>query len=155
MRYHRNSNGYPPFCEVQQLNGTIANSARHNRKSEIQDGGRLSGITYNSACRLDSNAISTATPTFSRSSNSLGSLRILSDQTGGGKSKMAANQTGNTYISASRWDRNEIPTAKPTFSRSSNSMGLVQTLSDQTGCGKSNMAATKPEIPISQLPGEI
>ena len=34
-------------------------------------------------------------------------------------------------------------------------MGLVQTLSDQTGCGKLNMAASKPEIRISQLPGEI
>ena len=34
-------------------------------------------------------------------------------------------------------------------------MCLVQILSDQTGYGKSNMAAPKPEIPISQLPGEI
>ena len=31
----------------------------------------------------------------------------------------------------------------------------MHTLSDQTGCGKSKMAATKPEIPLSQLPGEI
>ena len=30
----------PPIFEVQQLNGTIANFAQHNRKSEIQDGGR-------------------------------------------------------------------------------------------------------------------
>ena len=34
-------------------------------------------------------------------------------------------------------------------------MGLVQILSDQTGCGKSNMAAFKPEEPISPLPGDI
>ena len=34
-------------------------------------------------------------------------------------------------------------------------MGLVHTLSDQTGCGKSNMAASKPELPTSQLPDEI
>ena len=34
-------------------------------------------------------------------------------------------------------------------------MGLVQILSDQTGCGKSNMAASKPEEPISPLLGEI
>ena len=34
-------------------------------------------------------------------------------------------------------------------------MGLLRVLADQTGCGKSKMAATKPEIPISQLPGEI
>ena len=34
-------------------------------------------------------------------------------------------------------------------------MGLLQVLSDPTGCGKSNMAASKPEIPMSQLPGEI
>ena len=79
-----------PIFEVQQLNGTIANSARHNRKSEIQDGGRLTGFTYNSACRLDSNAISTATPTFSKSSESMGLLRILPDITGSRKSQMAA-----------------------------------------------------------------
>ena len=34
-------------------------------------------------------------------------------------------------------------------------MGIVQILSDQTGCGKSNMAASKLGTPISQLPGEI
>jgi len=33
-------------------------------------------------------------------------------------------------------------------------MGLLQILSDQSGCVKSNIAASKPEIPISQLPGE-
>ena len=33
-------------------------------------------------------------------------------------------------------------------------MGLMHTLSEQTGCGKSNMAASKPEIPISQFAGE-
>ena len=34
-------------------------------------------------------------------------------------------------------------------------MGLVQILSDQTGSGKSNMAASKPEVHISPLPGEM
>jgi len=34
-------------------------------------------------------------------------------------------------------------------------MGLVQILSDQTESGKSNMAASKPEILISQLSDEI
>ena len=32
-------------------------------------------------------------------------------------------------------------------------MGLVRILSNQTECGKSNMAASKPEIHTSQLPG--
>ena len=80
----------PPIFETQQFKETIANSTRHNRKSEIQDGGRLTGITYNSACRLDSNVISTASPTFSRSSISMGPLRILPDITRSRKSKMAA-----------------------------------------------------------------
>jgi len=31
----------------------------------------------------------------------------------------------------------------------------VQISFDQTGCGKRNMAVLKPEIPITQLPGEI
>ena len=76
-------------------------------------------------------------------------------------------QTGSTHISASRWDRNEIPTAKSAFSRSSNRMGIVRILSDQnrkwdvqygglqTGSKKSKMAVSKPEISISQLPDEI
>src|SRR5664279_746688 len=87
-----------------ELNGAIVNTPRCIRKSEIQDGGL---------------------------------------------------QTGYTYISASRQDRSEIPTANPTCSRSSNSMGLVGILCDQTGSGKSNMAASKPDILISQLLDKI
>jgi len=34
-------------------------------------------------------------------------------------------------------------------------MGLVEIPSDQTGFGKSNMVASKPEIPISQHTGLI
>jgi len=34
-------------------------------------------------------------------------------------------------------------------------MGLVQILSDQTGSGKCNMAASTPEILLSQLLDEI
>ena len=34
-------------------------------------------------------------------------------------------------------------------------MGLVQTLSGRTGCGKMDIAAYKPELPITQLPDQI
>src|SRR5664279_3866482 len=68
----------------------MADSVRHYRKPEIQDGGLQTGSTYYSACRLHSNAISTATPTFSGSSNSMALWPILSDITGNRKSKMAA-----------------------------------------------------------------
>jgi len=48
-------------------NGTIGNTVRRNRKSEIQDGGLQSGNTYISTCRHDSNNILTAIPMFSLS----------------------------------------------------------------------------------------
>ena len=44
-------------------------------------------------------------------------------------------------ISACRRDRNEIPTATPMFSGSSNSVEVLRMLSDQTGSRKSNHQA--------------
>ena len=62
---------------------------------------------------------------FSGSSNPTETLGTLYDQPGSGKSKMAASTLElTTYISACRWDRNKISTAKPTFSRSGNPIGL-------------------------------
>ena len=55
----------------------------------------------------------------------------------------------------SRQDRNEIPMAIYMFSRSSYSMGLSGMLYDLTGSGKSNMAASIPEVPISKLVDKI
>ena len=78
------------------------------------------GSTYNSASRLDNNAISTATPMFSGSSNSMGLLRTLPDTNGSRKPKMAAAETGSTYNSASRLDSNAISKATPIFVRSPN-----------------------------------
>jgi hypothetical protein len=75
------------------------------------------GSIYNSASRLDRNAILAATPMFSGSSNSMGLLRTLPDTSGSRKSKMAATETGSTYNSASRLDRNAVSTATPMFSR--------------------------------------
>src|SRR5664279_409744 len=62
----------------------------HNLKPEIQDSCLQNGSTYNSACRLDRKAISAATPMFSESSNPMKLLRITSDVSRSGKSKMAA-----------------------------------------------------------------
>src|SRR5664279_1465174 len=70
----------------------MADSARQKGSSEIQDGGRLTGSTYISACRRDRNAFSTANPTFSGSSNSMVLLRIISDIIGSLRSKMAAGK---------------------------------------------------------------
>ena len=53
-----------PIFWVQQLCGTIANTARRNRKSDFKDGDRQTGSTYISASRLDSNAVPTASPKF-------------------------------------------------------------------------------------------
>src|SRR5664279_960352 len=90
--YEHNSNGYTHVFGVQELNDDNPNTTRCNRKSEIQDGGRQTGCTYYSACRIDRNAISTTIPTFSGSSNSLALLRILPDICGSRKSKMAADK---------------------------------------------------------------
>src|SRR5664279_1490005 len=68
----------------------MADYARHTGQPEIQDGGLQTGSTYYSACRLHSNAISTAIPTFSGSSNSMALWPIMPDIPGNRKSKMAA-----------------------------------------------------------------
>ena len=107
--------------------------------------------TYISACRQHRNEISKAKSMFSRSTYPMELQEMLYDITGSKKSKMAASKTGNTYISACRLDSNAIPKTTQTFSRSSNSMGLLQSLPDTTGSQKSKMAAAKPEILISHL----
>jgi hypothetical protein len=104
------------------------------------------GSTYNSASRLDRNAISTATSMFSGYSNPNLMIRILSDTRGTGQSKMAAAETGSTYNSASRLDRNAVSTATPMFSGPSNPNLMIRILSDTRGTGQSNMAAAKPEV---------
>ena len=53
---------------------------------------------------------------------------MLSEETGSGKSKMAAENRKciNHYVYLSLYiDSNKIPKATPTFSGSSNTMGLV------------------------------
>src|SRR5664279_1662214 len=74
--------------------------------------------------------------------DTVGCNRKLEIQDGG-------RQTGSTYISAGRQDRNEIPTATPPFSRSRSSAELMRILWDATGSWKSKMAAAKPEVPTS------
>ena len=63
-KIERNSNGENDSFGVQELNGTIAVTARCNRKSVFKDGGRQTGSTYISAPRLDINAVPTANPHF-------------------------------------------------------------------------------------------
>ena len=68
---------------------------------------------------------------FSGSKFPVGLMGILCDQTESGKIQDGGLQTPNTYISASRLDINEIPTATPVFSGSSFPMGLMGILCDQ------------------------
>jgi len=75
---------------------------------------------------------------------------MLNDQTGSGKSKMAATKTGYAYISACRQDGSEMLTTISMFSGSSNTMRSTGMLYGQIGSGKSNMAACKQEVHISQ-----
>ena len=101
------------------------------------------GVAHISACCLDSNEISTATPMFSRTVSLMTLLRKLSDVTGSQKSKMVATKPELTYISACRQDSNEIPTAAPMFSKMGIPMVLLCILSVTTGGQKSKMAAPK------------
>ena len=71
---------------------------------------------------------------------------ILPEETGCQKTKMAAAETGSTYNSASRLDRNAISTATSMFSGYSNPNLMIRILSDTRGTGQSNMAAAKPEV---------
>ena len=70
----------------------------------------------------------------------LGWIRILCDLTGSGKIQDGGQKTSNAHIFASRQGNTqyitEIPTAKPTFFRSSIPLGLIRILCDKTGSGK-------------------
>src|SRR5271157_251340 len=81
-----------PSCRGPELKDTIANSARCNRKSVFKDGCIQTGSSYNSASRQDSNAVPTANPPFSGSSNPLALLRIVPDVTGNRFYKIAASK---------------------------------------------------------------
>ena len=59
-------------------------------------------------------------------------------------------QTESTHISACRHDRNTISKAKSMFLRSSYPIEQSRTLHVLTGSGKSKMAASKLDEPISQ-----
>ena len=80
-------------------------------------------------------------------------VRMLLGVTGSGKKSRWRPLNGNTYISASRLDSNEIPTAVPMFPGSRNSMAhIVRMLRGVSGSpNKFKMAAAKPEVLISQL----
>ena len=68
----------------------MVDNVRRKRSSEIQDGRRHTGSTYNSACRQDTDTIPTATPMFSESRIPTALLWIMSGVRGVQKSKMAA-----------------------------------------------------------------
>ena len=88
-----------------------------------------------------------------------GLVKIWYNETGSGngqcKIQNGGLRIGTVNISACRWDRNEISTAKPTFSGSGNPTGLRRILCNQTGSGNYKMAASKPEVLISQLVDKI
>ena len=83
---------------------------------------------------------------------------MLCDQSGSGKSKMAAEILGKTWngcISTCMWDRNEIQTANPTLYGTCDLMDLLRISYSQTGSGKSKMAATSWDTSTSGLMAAI
>jgi len=110
------------------------------------------GIMYISTCTHDSNEITTATPTFLRSSNSVELVSILPNVNGSRKSKIAAvkpevHVTQLEDMIESKFQRY----LRWMSSRMANSMALRRMLSDVSGSRKSKMAAAKPEMQVSQL----
>src|SRR5208282_3621514 len=111
------------------------------------------------------NEISKATTTFSGSRNSRTLLWMLSRVSGSRKFKMATAKTSNIYTDsytkcsqhspASMAPRNKIPTAAPMLSGSWNSRILLRIVPDVTGSRFLKMAASKPEVVITQLLGKI
>jgi hypothetical protein len=64
-------------------------------------------------------------------------------------------QTGSTYNSAPRWNRNVISKARSRYSKLMNSETPYLISSDATGSRKLQMMAGKPEILISRFRDEI
>ena len=89
MRYKRDLKGSSQGIGAEELNGTIADIARCNRKSKIQDGGRQTENTHISVSGLNRNEFSTAARRFLRLMNSKAPLRILHNITRSRKLKMA------------------------------------------------------------------
>jgi len=85
-------------------------------------------ITYISARIHDSNEISTSTPTFSRSSNSMELVSILPVYNEP-EIQDGCRKTVSACISACRHDRIEIPKAPTIFSRMANSLALSRMVS--------------------------
>ena len=81
------------YFGVYELNGTIAITARCNRKSVFEDGGRQTGSTYISALRQDTNEIPKTKLIFGGFRNSTKLLRLLPDVIGSRYFNMAAAKT--------------------------------------------------------------
>ena len=108
-----------------------------------------------SASGRDSNAVPTANPPFSESSNPMALLRIVLDVSGSRFYKMAAYkpEVHKTQL----LDKIAAPFQRltPIFSGSSNPMALLRPVPDVTGSRFFKMTAYKPEVLISQLLNKI
>jgi len=120
-----------------------------NQRWRLLTGSRYE-ITYILARTHDSNDISMATTTFSRSSNLMEIIPILPAEN---KSEIQDGHryTGSACISACRHDRIEISKAPTMFSRMDNSMALRRMLSDVSRNRESKMAAAELEMHVSQF----
>ena len=72
--------------------GTKINGVQPNQKWDIQYGGLQTGSTYFSAFIQESNKISMAKSMFPGSSYPINLVRVMFDQIGIGKAKMAASK---------------------------------------------------------------
>ena len=94
------------------------------------------------------------TPVFSRSANSFdlpSVLPLLSNVTGSGKSKMAAEKTGSCYIYACNKDIGNTSTAWDMFEGTAIPMVAVTMPPDNARHAKIQYGGRKPEVVIFQL----
>ena len=135
-------------------NDTEKNIVLPNRKWKIQDGGLKTGNTFISACRWDRNQISTAKSTFSRSSNPTEKTKRLYYQPEVVNPRWRPLNRKYLYLGLLTWyQRNSKGIVW--FSMSNYPMEQRRICYNQTGSGKSKMAASKPEILLSRLVDEI
>jgi len=122
----------------------------HPTFSHLQAYTRLSVNDYISSYRKDRHKISTAAPFCGIMELAYFKLNTVPCYRKS-EPKMAAAQTGNTYISACTLDKNTIPNPKSMFSTTGFSMVILWTLSHVAGSRNPRWRSPKLELHISQL----
>ena len=121
---------------------------RYPRSLDVLAGIKYTFLSLHTRYQRNSNGYSM----LSGSRNTMAAMQTLCDVRGSGKSKMATihrKLIWKSYIAAHRQDINEIPTATPRFSGSTNTMGICAYC---TMYGERNIkdGGHKPEVEVEK-----